>query len=158
MIRRPPRSTLFPYTTLSRSPAAPTRGRTPSHPTRVASGQYAGAVSVNSVPADGGTAARKRRISGQESRAEAALARSEEHTSELQSPCNLVCRLLLEKEKQARRFGTRHRCAGGVPRHTSEPAGASLTFPRLRAAPSMRRPTCAPLGHPTLAIRPDTLR
>src|SRR5256885_17122915 len=74
MIRRPPRSTLFPYTTLSRSPAAPTRGRPPSHPPRGASGQYAGAVSVNSVPADGGTAARKRRISGQESRAEAALA------------------------------------------------------------------------------------
>src|SRR6266446_2434764 len=67
MIRRPPRSTLFPYTTLFRS----------------------GALSGPRVPAGHrGTAACPRR------------ARSEEHTSELQSPCNLVCRLLLEKKKQ----------------------------------------------------------
>src|SRR5215467_15721049 len=72
MIRRPPRSTLFPYTTLFRSdPEAPARGAR-----RVG-------------PADGARAARRtRRI------------RSEEHTSELQSPCNLVCRLLLEKKKK----------------------------------------------------------
>src|ERR1039457_7315956 len=65
MIRRPPRSTLFPYTTLFRSPwqgkscscQVRNRPRLPLHP------------------------------------------RSEEHTSELQSPCNLVCRLLLEKKK-----------------------------------------------------------
>src|ERR1039457_7557859 len=63
MIRRPPRSTLFPYTTLFRSItwiAWPLSNRRPSKP------GY----------------------------------RSEEHTSELQSPCNLVCRLLLEKNKQ----------------------------------------------------------
>src|ERR1022692_5081385 len=63
MIRRPPRSTLFPYTTLFRSPASPPRPRPPSH--------------FRSRPH-----------------------RSEEHTSELQSPCNLVCRLLLEKKKK----------------------------------------------------------
>src|SRR2546426_2561574 len=78
MIRRPPRSTLFPYTTLFRSPTRPTlwkrrrslriwpsasRSSQRSHPTR---------------------------------------RRSEEHTSELQSPCNLVCRLLLEKKKKKR--------------------------------------------------------
>src|ERR1022692_5064646 len=66
MIRRPPRSTLFPYTTLFRSgvsydsPLLPQLGCNPGKP----------------------------------------CPRSEEHTSELQSPCNLVCRLLLEKKKQ----------------------------------------------------------
>src|SRR6266446_9935942 len=65
MIRRPPRSTLFPYTTLFRS-RRPRGGL--------------------GAPLD------DRRAGGQ--------ARSEEHTSELQSPCNLVCRLLLEKKKK----------------------------------------------------------
>src|SRR5256885_11869824 len=66
MIRRPPRSTLFPYTTLFRSVLQyPRRGR--------------GAVIVRGRGCGRG--------------------RSEEHTSELQSPCNLVCRLLLEKKK-----------------------------------------------------------
>src|SRR5256885_5130266 len=66
MIRRPPRSTLFPYTTLFRSPSG-----TPARPrTRAAAACCYSAES-----------------------------RSEEHTSELQSPCNLVCRLLLEKKK-----------------------------------------------------------
>src|SRR5256885_12841505 len=68
MIRRPPRSTLFPYTTLFRSP--------PRHARQC--GQHLGAGRVR-APAPG---------------------RSEEHTSELQSPCNLVCRLLLEKKKK----------------------------------------------------------
>src|SRR3989475_7467516 len=84
MIRRPPRSTLFPYTTLFRSP--------PSHPqNRVAPAKPAlerrkkgGPVSPElvTIPARRGKAAR-----------------SEEHTSELQSQSNLVCRLLLEKKK-----------------------------------------------------------
>src|SRR5256885_11600655 len=91
MIRRPPRSTLFPYTTLFRSrlrvrglrglhrrrhallPAPrpvspPRRGVHPQHTEPGGVGEYGG--------------------------------RSEEHTSELQSPCNLVCRLLLEKKKR----------------------------------------------------------
>src|SRR5205807_6170621 len=66
MIRRPPRSTLFPYTTLFRSGA---------EPPRIVAVKYW----VNGL------------LSGN---------RSEEHTSELQSPCNLVCRLLLEKKKK----------------------------------------------------------
>src|SRR5580698_11096160 len=66
MIRRPPRSTLFPYTTLFRSPSRPRRPPPPRH---------------------GGSRARR------------SLRRSEEHTSELQSHVNLVCRLLLEKNK-----------------------------------------------------------
>src|SRR5256885_3104946 len=78
MIRRPPRSTLFPYTTLFRSPdtrGGPARGRRDG--TR--SGWRAGVPSPPSPPPG---------------------SRSEEHTSELQSPCNLVCRLLLEKKKK----------------------------------------------------------
>src|SRR5256885_12760863 len=66
MIRRPPRSTLFPYTTLFRSPE-----------------DCPGACIRADVAA----------------RTAAVVDRSEEHTSELQSPCNLVCRLLLEKKK-----------------------------------------------------------
>src|SRR5256885_11517865 len=82
MIRRPPRSTLFPYTTLFRSLSrrgarfrSLCRGRVlrPSH--RGRGGFGGGGVCM-------------------------AAARSEEHTSELQSPCNLVCRLLLEKKKK----------------------------------------------------------
>src|SRR2546430_10172623 len=70
MIRRPPRSTLFPYTTLFRSPASsPRAGETP-------------AVPAKNAPA----------------KAVILLDRSEEHTSELQSQSNLVCRLLLEKK------------------------------------------------------------
>src|SRR5256885_12095023 len=76
MIRRPPRSTLFPYTTLFRSQKA-ARDRL-------------------------GVAHRcERRFQvGRLEHATAPAARSEEHTSELQSPCNLVCRLLLEKKKK----------------------------------------------------------
>src|SRR5256885_7625220 len=68
MIRRPPRSTLFPYTTLFRSPDA--------------------ARPAGTRPAACRRPARR------------TACRSEEHTSELQSPCNLVCRLLLEKKKK----------------------------------------------------------
>src|SRR2546426_2266971 len=79
MIRRPPRSTLFPYTTLFRSHRRIGRARA----------------------ADGvGACHRKpRRRQG------LARRRSEEHTSELQSPCNLVCRLLLEKKKKRKIHG-----------------------------------------------------
>src|SRR5256885_12333033 len=87
MIRRPPRSTLFPYTTLFRSWAAEVDG--------------ADAV-VNlageSIAGKRWSSAHKERILDSRLRATRSL-RSEEHTSELQSPCNLVCRLLLEKKK-----------------------------------------------------------
>src|SRR2546426_5308710 len=76
MIRRPPRSTLFPYTTLFRS----REDRIGADVRRHVHAQGGdGAVGL-----DGGLEVR----------------RSEEHTSELQSPCNLVCRLLLEKKKK----------------------------------------------------------
>src|SRR2546430_7870656 len=77
MIRRPPRSTLFPYTTLFRSPLA------------TAIARYIRAEFNLEVPLD---AFRPDSVP-------ARLKRSEEHTSELQSQSNLVCRLLLEKKK-----------------------------------------------------------
>src|SRR2546426_5371164 len=76
MIRRPPRSTLFPYTTLSRSLLALCLCLPILQPWRTMTAMLVG------------------RVTTMES------ARSEEHTSELQSPCNLVCRLLLEKKKK----------------------------------------------------------
>src|SRR5690554_8227103 len=80
MIRRPPRSTLFPYTTLFRSAgAAAGEPRTPRH-----------------APAARGPAAAGRQAARRHGDADA---RSEEHTSELQSRPHLVCRLLLEKKK-----------------------------------------------------------
>src|SRR5256885_4362924 len=89
MIRRPPRSTLFPYTTLFRS--LPIDAVTPPQRER--------AKAVNFGIVYGQTPfglAQQLGISPEE----AADFRSEEHTSELQSPCNLVCRLLLEKKKK----------------------------------------------------------
>src|SRR4051812_49569621 len=83
MIRRPPRSTLFPYTTLFRSPG---RGM---HSPRVAPQR-----------AVGGRGHRRRSPTGRGRTIAADCSRSEEHTSELQSHVNLVCRLLLEKKKK----------------------------------------------------------
>src|SRR5256885_13149966 len=88
MIRRPPRSTLFPYTTLFRS--AVRRGAGNGVGTDVAAG--AGLV-VDDHHSQGVTHPLGQRARGD-------VQRSEEHTSELQSPCNLVCRLLLEKKKK----------------------------------------------------------
>src|SRR5256885_5238116 len=82
MIRRPPRSTLFPYTTLFRSrDRARRRGAPPAR--------------------------------AQRARDAVAGSRSEEHTSELQSPCNLVCRLLLEKKKNRAQHEFRWNTRGG---------------------------------------------
>src|SRR5262245_64135908 len=80
MIRRPPRSTLFPYTTLFRSRSGP--------PWPAASGTRRG---------------RRRRTCCPEPSPRARAPRSEEHTSELQSLRHLVCRLLLEKKKKKKK-------------------------------------------------------
>src|SRR5256885_5011991 len=98
MIRRPPRSTLFPSPTLFRSirlhrrhtelPChlrARSRGNTSSHPTRNGCSRTSKELLRES--------------------------RSEEHTSELQSPCNLVCRLLLEKKNDVTRINFAKHCA-----------------------------------------------
>src|SRR2546426_4434515 len=91
MIRRPPRSTLFPYTTLFRSHAADLRVRRPQE-SDAASGRR---VSHHHAGVD-----RPARVERLRRRVPDSARRSEEHTSELQSPCNLVCRLLLEKKKK----------------------------------------------------------
>src|SRR5256885_2807644 len=102
MIRRPPRSTLFPYTTLFRS-----RADRNAFLDR-------GALRRRNWPPGRGDCRTTRRVGQRTGRYGAAVARflgqrgalsgnrlrSEEHTSELQSPCNLVCRLLLEKKKK----------------------------------------------------------
>src|SRR3989475_2838668 len=93
MIRRPPRSTLFPYTTLFRSLAALTDRVEPRH--KVAE-QHVLAVEA----ADPRRAAARRAGLPLGGGSEDLVQRSEEHTSELQSQSNLVCRLLLEKKKK----------------------------------------------------------
>src|SRR5438034_8176103 len=90
MIRRPPRSTLFPYTTLFRSTRTSTRNRHQvsrwrDRPSRSGSEPWCRPWSACSVRENGGRV------------------RSEEHTSELQSHSDLVCRLLLEKKKKKRK-------------------------------------------------------
>src|SRR2546426_4260784 len=95
MIRRPPRSTLFPYTTLFRSivgeaaflyrPPPDGQPRQPPHRFRLG---------------------REAQLPPYEAKLAIGVWRSEEHTSELQSPCNLVCRLLLEKKKKIYSSGT----------------------------------------------------
>src|SRR5256885_12235767 len=78
MIRRPPRSTLFPYTTLFRSAPASAPGAGINGFILIAAPFLFDRIVSQELPPG----------------------RSEEHTSELQSPCNLVCRLLLEKKKK----------------------------------------------------------
>src|SRR5438270_3938820 len=98
MIRRPPRSTLFPYTTLFRSLAVDKA--------------FQGRERVACAPRhrrSGGAdpAAHRHSADGEE--------RSEEHTSELQSQSNLVCRLLLEKKKQTYTMKEWHDLLGSIP-------------------------------------------
>src|SRR5256885_8692352 len=99
MIRRPPRSTLFPYTTLFRS-GRPVGYRSDAHvlDIRLPSGiaPFRLTRKRGTYDAFGGGGRPMRFIDSIEPIGEQ---RSEEHTSELQSPCNLVCRLLLEKKK-----------------------------------------------------------
>src|SRR5256885_6172509 len=95
MIRRPPRSTLFPYTTLSRSASASVKA-------------FDDFLLTDAVMQHEPVAARRRRtvacadffLPHDRDAVGWPAVRSEEHTSELQSPCNLVCRLLLEKKKK----------------------------------------------------------
>src|SRR5258708_8160566 len=85
MIRRPPRSTLFPYTTLFRSRRSAVANGAGPYRRRMGGGS-----SPPGAPDDGPS-------------------RSEEHTSELQSPDHLVCRLLLEKKKNTKQFTAKDR-------------------------------------------------
>src|SRR5256885_4469320 len=96
MIRRPPRSTLFPYTTLFRSLRKGEKMNGARaiqlHFCKFRSPQFHGDFKLFVSPLQG----------------LASRSRSEEHTSELQSPCNLVCRLLLEKKKNNRMYLAAH--------------------------------------------------
>src|SRR2546426_4919837 len=89
MIRRPPRSTLFPYTTLFRSQSPSFHKAVQNSIIFTIVAQIVVLVCSNILSI--------------------ALERSEEHTSELQSPCNLVCRLLLEKKKKKKQTSTLQR-------------------------------------------------
>src|SRR2546422_8413952 len=95
MIRRPPRSTLFPYTTLFRSPSLPI-------------------IDAGTWPVSATTGIES--ISAEVRPVMTLVARSEEHTSELQSRLHLVCRLLLEKKKKSKQTNASEL-------HTKEPTG-----------------------------------
>src|SRR3989454_2188996 len=98
MIRRPPRSTLFPYTTLFRS--NPALGDAHHIAIAAKTDNPSGArVFTNYFISPDGL-----KVLASEGEFVLVKGRSEEHTSELQSPCNLVCRLLLEKKKKTRKM------------------------------------------------------
>src|SRR2546429_2893563 len=99
MIRRPPRSTLFPYTTLFRSLQSLRNRANMAKIVVVTSGKGGVGKTTTSASFASGLALRGHK-------------RSEEHTSELQSRLHLVCRLLLEKKKHDRRGVTDHSYAG----------------------------------------------
>src|SRR2546426_3749987 len=90
MIRRPPRSTLFPYTTLFRSVSRHSQD----------AGSHEGSEKCRADP----VVDERHRADVRDGDRPERARRSEEHTSELQSPCNLVCRLLLEKKKKQHRL------------------------------------------------------
>src|SRR2546430_12634075 len=128
MIRRPPRSTLFPYTTLFRSVTSPS----PSIPERIYFSHIPATPSFVSpgVRSNGHSmfapqlATTRRQLGGEH------RVRSEEHTSELQSQSNLVCRLLLEKNKIKR----------------TSPCGRRP--PRVNRQAPTTPSSCPPLLHP----------
>src|SRR2546426_2913078 len=132
MIRRPPRSTLFPYTTLFRSDLL--GFGSDNEDTVVELLIVAGQLQLIERDSGGG-------LGGGENSAltggHVGIDRSEEHTSELQSPCNLVCRLLLEKKKKKK---------------TATPedvrAAGSATFCVRPAASNQRRPATSPSRRP----------
>src|SRR5260370_18818077 len=100
MIRRPPRSTLFPYTTLFRSSRDPAGAQCPQHRPPLLERQADRRVDDEEADEERQQAERRE--------IEMKAVRSEEHTSELQSHLNLVCRLLLEKKKQPLTRTTQH--------------------------------------------------
>src|SRR5256885_3469206 len=96
MIRRPPRSPLFPSTPLSRSVRSPAENLVPYRDGRGSGARVPSHEPCRRKVFQAGPRARRPDLRAAQDRE----LRSEEHTSELQSPCNLVCRLLLEKKKK----------------------------------------------------------
>src|SRR5256886_13084159 len=125
MIRRPPRSTLFPYTTLFRSvevrlgAVSPNRKRAATTRARTGSDLSPGPPWSSSARARGIVTTRSKRSSN--------ARRSEEHTSELQSQSNLVCRLLLEKKKTVTTWFT-HERRNDLIQHTYMLENPCVTF------------------------------
>src|SRR2546430_3103679 len=109
MIRRPPRSTLFPYTTLFRSPAESCLSV--NHSGSPGNHREEARLCRRSRPLRWGKMAQREQRGDRGTACPTARARSEEHTSELQSQSNLVCRLLLEKKKQHIRRPVFRTCA-----------------------------------------------
>src|SRR2546427_4526159 len=99
MIRRPPRSTLFPYTTLFRSLQGPGR----DEPGAAVGDDHQSGNTTAHAGEDRGRGGRRRYLHDPHGGPGRAAPRSEEHTSELQSQSNLVCRLLLEKKKKKKK-------------------------------------------------------
>src|SRR3712207_8767104 len=99
MIRRPPRSTLFPYTTLFRSSARDVRVLRSPEPLKVCSPRGQHPIADQAQPPE-------REGARTQQGGQVVAERSEEHTSELQSRQYLVCRLLLEKKKRPYQAGT----------------------------------------------------
>src|SRR5256885_2866248 len=102
MIRRPPRSTLFPYTTLFRSELLASADHTLEQNRQAALHFATIFVRMHRLPKPVVALVHGRALAG------GCGLRSEEHTSELQSPCNLVCRLLLEKKNITRHRALHH--------------------------------------------------
>src|SRR5258708_31834225 len=98
MIRRPPRSTLFPYTTLFRSHMLHCGENILHQTAQFCSSRQFNKCLSNWARFDIGACSRE---------AHSGVSRSEEHTSELQSPDHLVCRLLLEKKKNTKEISTK---------------------------------------------------
>src|SRR5256885_11451833 len=122
MIRRPPRSTLFPYTTLFRSPMT-------GHSVIARGGAVPGSPQIRYSNVRGGKQSpplRGAKPRGNLHLRRRSLRRSEEHTSELQSPCNLVCRLLLEKKKKKMRMRYSSLLHNGI-----GPAARPSSFPHI---------------------------
>src|SRR5256885_9997857 len=99
MIRRPPRSTLFPYTTLFRSEGTTVQTDLPATIPKLRENLSNSGVVQPARSREENSLSQSDMLISRNLVEEEKRRRSEEHTSELQSPCNLVCRLLLEKKK-----------------------------------------------------------
>src|SRR2546426_5349704 len=117
MIRRPPRSTLFPYTTLFRSPVLRQLDRRARQIAGIALQLLLEFLEQRERVRRGAREAGED-LAAFERPDFVRVGRSEEHTSELQSPCNLVCRLLLEKKKRH----TEAECSNPIPAHNAPTA------------------------------------
>src|SRR2546422_6873564 len=147
MIRRPPRSTLFPYTTLFRSSPGELRGREAGGRTRARAADERTDAAVpgraDAVGVRGGVGRADLRV------ARAQRVRSEEHTSELQSRLHLVCRLLLEKKKNMNIALTFLR--------TNQPDFDAVRVPRAVSLAIARKGSRAVPAHSAGVLVPDAL-